>query len=78
MSDIITIDTCGLSCPQPVLLALNAIKRGGTAFDVRVDNDASRENVSRAAAGHGFAITEEFVTDGLSDNECVLHLRKNA
>lgn len=54
---ITTIDTCGLSCPQPVLMFLNAVKKDGEAdFDVLVDNDASRENVSRAARNHGFRV----------------------
>ena len=41
------IDTRGLSCPQPVLLFLNALKGGAaSSFSVLVDNDASLENVS--------------------------------
>lgn len=51
------IDTQGLSCPQPVLLFLNAVKQNADGpFCVLVDNDASLENVSRAARNHGFTI----------------------
>lgn len=50
------IDTCGLSCPQPVLMVHEAAKSGGKAFDVLVDNEASRENVTRAAQKLGFAV----------------------
>lgn len=41
------IDTCGLSCPQPVLMFLTAAKKQPEGpFSVLVDNDASRENVT--------------------------------
>lgn len=51
------IDTRGLSCPQPVLLFLNAVKADASkAFDVLVDNDASLENVSRAARNRGYTV----------------------
>lgn len=52
----VLLDTCGLSCPQPVLLFLNAAKTGDGPFSVLVDNDASRENVSRAARNRGFSV----------------------
>ena len=52
------IDTRGLSCPQPVLLFLNALKGDvASSFSVLVDNDASLENVSRAARNRGFSVT---------------------
>ncbi|MBB5142617.1 MULTISPECIES: sulfurtransferase TusA family protein [Desulfovibrio] len=51
------IDTRGLSCPQPVLLFLNAAKADASnAFSVLVDNDASLENVSRAARNRGYSV----------------------
>lgn len=53
------IDARGLSCPQPVLLFLNAVRAhpDAAAFTVLVDNDASNENVSRAARNSGFDVT---------------------
>lgn len=52
-----TIDTSGLSCPQPVLLFLQAVKAAPDGvFLVIVDNEASRENVSRAARSRGFTV----------------------
>lgn len=52
------IDTCGLSCPQPVLMFLTAVKKEPDGpFSVLVDNDASRENVSRAARNSGFDVS---------------------
>lgn len=52
------IDTSGLSCPQPVLMFLEEVKKDPDGeYDVLVDNEASEENVSRAARNHGFAVT---------------------
>lgn len=52
-----TIDACGVSCPQPVLMTLNEIKAGEEdEIVVMVDSEASRENVSRAATGKGWAV----------------------
>jgi TusA-related sulfurtransferase len=57
MSEI--VDARGLSCPQPVLMALEEIKRQGRGeIEVLVDTDTSRENVSRAAESQGWRIRE--------------------
>ena len=54
MSKII-IDARGLSCPQPVLLTLNEIKKAEKGeIVILVDTDTSRENVSRAATSQGW------------------------
>ena len=50
------IDASGLSCPQPVLLVHQAIKQGVKELDVLVDNEASRENVTRAAEKNGYLV----------------------
>ena len=53
------VDARGLSCPQPVLMALSKMKEiGAGEIEVLVDNDVSRENVSRAAAKQGWGISE--------------------
>lgn len=62
-----TIDTCGLSCPQPVLMFLTELKNSPDAeFDVLVDNETSRENVSRAARNHGFIVSPVDEEDGVT------------
>ncbi len=49
------IDARGLSCPQPVLLALNEMKKAEKGeILILVDTDTSRENVSRAATSQGW------------------------
>ena len=69
----VLIDTRGLSCPQPVLLFLNAAKTGDGPFSVLVDNDASRENVSRAARTRGFSVDSTDEGQGITK----LELHKN-
>jgi tRNA 2-thiouridine synthesizing protein A len=50
-----TVDARGLSCPQPVLLTLEAIKKVEKGqLTVLVDTDTSKENVLRAAASQGW------------------------
>jgi TusA-related sulfurtransferase len=57
MSNI--VDARGLSCPQPVLMTLDAIKKGEAAeLTVMVDTDTSKENVSRAAESQGWTVTD--------------------
>ncbi len=52
-----TVDARGLSCPQPVLMALDTLKRT-TASEIKVlvDTEASKENVSRAVASQGWEV----------------------
>ncbi|MCR5815039.1 MAG: sulfurtransferase TusA family protein [Desulfovibrio sp.] len=67
------IDTRGLSCPQPVLMFHEANKvDAASPMDVLVDNEASRENVSRAATKLGWTVTPKDEGNGLTR----LELRK--
>jgi len=51
------VDARGLSCPQPVLLALNEIKKTDKGeIVILVDTDTSKENVSRAATTQGWQV----------------------
>lgn len=51
------VDARGLSCPQPVLLALNEIKKLNKGeIVILVDTDTSKENVSRAATTQGWNV----------------------
>jgi len=50
------VDARGLSCPQPVILARNAIKAGKFPIEVLVDSVTSRENVTRAAEKLGCTV----------------------
>lgn len=58
------VDARGLSCPEPVLLTVEAIKRLDKGeMEILVDTDTSKENVSRAASSMGWSI-EDIRTEG--------------
>ena len=53
-----TVDARGLSCPQPVIMTLDEIKKGSDKeIIVLVDTDTSKENVTRAAESKGCKIS---------------------
>lgn len=57
MADV--VDARGFSCPQPVLMALSRMRELKSGqLDVLVDNDVSREKVSRAAIHEGWEFAE--------------------
>ena len=73
MSDMEIVDTRGLSCPAPALLAqrtLRRVKKGTVA--VLVDSGTARENVARLAGNAGWSVTVEDQPDGA----CRLVLRR--
>jgi tRNA 2-thiouridine synthesizing protein A len=51
-----TIDARGLSCPQPVIMATQAIKEGQFPIEILVDTVTARENVRRASERVGLKI----------------------
>lgn len=54
-----TVDARGLSCPQPVILTLDEIKKGNDReIIVLVDTDTSKENVMRAAGSQGCQVKD--------------------
>jgi tRNA 2-thiouridine synthesizing protein A len=58
MATIKTVNACGLSCPQPVLLARQALddaKRG--TVQVVVDSATARDNVARLGQNAGWQVT---------------------
>ena len=56
----ITVDARGLSCPQPVVLTMEALKQNAEADEILVDNQTALNNVSRFAknAGKTMSFTE--------------------
>jgi TusA-related sulfurtransferase len=52
-----TIDARGLSCPEPVILAQQAIQKGLFPVEVLVDTVTARENVSRMAKHQGCTVS---------------------
>jgi TusA-related sulfurtransferase len=57
MSNI--VDARGLSCPQPVLIALEKIKELTKGeIEILVDTETSKENVRRAAESRNWRVEE--------------------
>lgn len=53
------VDARGLSCPQPVLVTLDEIKKvGRDEIVIQVDTDTSKENVCRAATSQGWQVAD--------------------
>ena len=53
------VDARGLSCPQPVLMTMDEIKRISEGeIEILVDTDTSKENVSRAALSNGWSVKD--------------------
>jgi len=54
-----TVDARGFSCPQPVLMTLDEIKKADKGeIVILVDTDTSKENVSRAATSQGWQVKD--------------------
>ena len=52
-----TVDARGFSCPQPVLMSLEQMKKMDRGeILVLVDTDTSEENVARAAESQGWRV----------------------
>ncbi|MHB1295346.1 MAG: sulfurtransferase TusA family protein [Anaerolineae bacterium] len=58
------VDARGLSCPQPVILARQALKQGGFPVQVLVDTATSRDNVTRLAEKQGLQVKVAATDDG--------------
>lgn len=51
------LDARGLSCPEPVIMIRRALQSKGSAYEMMVDNPASKENVTRYAQHEGYAVS---------------------
>lgn len=52
-----TIDTCGMACPQPVLMTKKALDRNPKGADIIVDNNTAKGNVERFLKNSGYSIS---------------------
>lgn len=51
------IDTCGMSCPQPVLMTKKAIEDKSSQLEVLVDNNTAKGNVTRFLETNGYRVS---------------------
>jgi tRNA 2-thiouridine synthesizing protein A len=62
---MLEVDARGFSCPIPVVKTKGAIdKNPKDTLAVLVDNEVSKENVSRLAKNRGYSVEIEKVEDG--------------
>ena len=60
MSDVVTVNASGLSCPQPVLETKKALDKVSSGkVEVLVDTATSRDNVARFAENKGWKAGKE-------------------
>ena len=51
----VTVDACGLACPQPVVEVKKAIEKNpGSVIEITVDDSAAEENICRFAKAMGY------------------------
>ena len=50
------LDARGLSCPEPVIMIRKAMMSNDSAYEIIVDNAASRKNVTRYAEHQGYQV----------------------
>jgi len=62
--EIQIVDCKGMACPQPVIQTKNALEQGATLLQVIVDNEASRDNVSRFARSRQCEVKIESLAGG--------------
>jgi len=53
------IDTCGTSCPQPVLMTKKALEKNPSEIEILVDNNTSKTNVKKFLVSKGFTVLVE-------------------
>ena len=66
------VDARGLSCPEPVIRAQNAMESGDKEYEILVDNVVAKENVSRFANHQGYQVQVE----KQGDDNILLKIRK--
>lgn len=49
-----TIDTCGMSCPQPVLMTKKSLEANPEGINIIVDNNTAKCNVERFLNSVGY------------------------
>lgn len=64
-----TVDARGLACPAPVVKAKKALK-ANNEFEILVNSEVAKENVTRFLESQKASITVESVSDGYKIKVC--------
>ena len=65
------MDTCGMSCPQPVLMTKKALEESPEGLDIIVDNNTAKGNVERFLKNSGYKV---IITE--NEDNYILEARK--
>lgn len=57
------IDTCGMSCPQPVLMTKKSLQENPEGLDILVDNTTAKGNVERFLKNAGYRVIIKDIDD---------------
>lgn len=60
---MVQIDARGMSCPQPVLMAKQALENNPKEVKILVDNNTAKTNVCRFLRNSGYKIAVEEAED---------------
>ncbi len=63
------VDARGLSCPEPLMLTRNALKKNGTPVKVLVDDAIARTNIEKLVKKEGKKLT---VNENGSEYEMII------
>ncbi len=63
MLQLVRVDARGMSCPQPVLMVKNTLESNKDGFEILVDNNVAKENVSRFVKNAGLRVKIEEIND---------------
>ena len=55
--ETIKVDARGLSCPQPVLLTMEALKQDAARYEILVDDHTAQQTVTRYLQKAGKTVT---------------------
>lgn len=56
---MVRVDTCGMSCPQPVLMTKKALDKNTNGVEIIVDNQVAKGNVERFLKNSGYKVSVE-------------------
>lgn len=62
---MIKLDARGISCPEPVMMARNAVLGGRKNIEIFVDNGAPKNNVTRFLKNSHYSVEIKDADDGL-------------
>lgn len=60
---LVRVDARGMSCPQPVLMAKKTLQNNKNGFEILVDNNVAKENVSRFVKNAGLKVLVKEIND---------------